>query len=314
MPRFIEPQLCQVAGEPPAGRRLGARDQVRRLSDAAAHRWREAAACLPARAWIGRTSSPPSSRQAPAARRHPRWRGRGPGPHRRARFRRPSGGHRRGEDRRPGLLRLRSAVRRRRRSARGTAARAQDAAEVDPRGQRRRPSAMSIISSARAMRCCSPPAGWTWRVSSPSASTPPTSPGRGETWTKSKCRAGPRGGDRRLDHHGRGLSLADRRRLSRRRACPRRPDRHGFRPRHGRAPHAEAAGAGNGPESLRGQGRAARGGRRPLGEAASWWPRSSTPASPPTAPSARPRSRACGRTSLPAKSRRRPRRRPRRPH
>ncbi len=44
----------------------------------------------------------------------------------------------------------------------------------------------------------------------------------------------PRGGDRRLDHDGLGVPLADRRGLSRRQAGPCGPDRHGLRPRQGR--------------------------------------------------------------------------------
>ena len=140
----------------------------------------------------------------------------------------------------------------------------------------------------------------------------PYQSGRSESWGKSKCRQGHEvviGGwtttgdafrsliagvnrDGELVHVGRIGT--------------------GFGRDVGRPDHAAAQGAGDRRQPLHRQGRAEEGGRRPLGEARSWWPRSNTPASPATAPSARRRSRACARTSPPRRSRPRRRRRPRR--
>ena len=67
--------------------------------------------CSAARAWTGRPSFPEIvAGRRQAWRRHHRWRGRGAGPHRRARLRGPAGRHLRRQDQGPGVLRLRPDV------------------------------------------------------------------------------------------------------------------------------------------------------------------------------------------------------------
>ena len=159
-------------------RRLGARDQVRRLSPAAARRGRQGACCAPARGSTGRTNSPPSPSRPQGL------------PdciidgevvaldkRRRAGFRRPAGGPVGGQVRRPDLLRLRSAVRRRRGSARrcrsASARRGWRSCWTGSRASIRR-CATSSISRPRATRCCNRPAACASKASSPSSSTRPT--------------------------------------------------------------------------------------------------------------------------------------------
>ena len=177
LPDFVEPQLAKSLEKPPSGPGLGARDQVRRLSHAAAHRRRRGDAADAARAWTGPPSSRRSSRPAPAL----------------------ADGIIDGEvvaldhTGAPDFAALQAAI-----SDAKTKdlvffvfdqlfagkedlrplplTRAQGAAEGQRRRTRRPTSATSITSSPPATRCCCRPAAWSWRASSPSGSTRPTSP------------------------------------------------------------------------------------------------------------------------------------------
>ena len=160
-------------------RRLGPRNQVRRLSHAAARRRRQGRAAHPQGPRLDRRSSPPSPRRRRAARLHPRRRDRGAGSQRRAGFRGAAGGAVGRQDRRPDLLRLRSAVRGRRGSARRCRCRERKArleALLDAVSAATPICAMSSISRPAAMRCCNRPAACRWKASSRRRSTRPTGP------------------------------------------------------------------------------------------------------------------------------------------
>ena len=180
-------------------------------------------------------------------------------------------------------------------------------------GARRRPtSATSTTSSPPATRCCCRPAAWTWRASSPSGSTRPTSPAAAKAGPSPNAAQGHEvviGGwtttgdafrsliagvnrDGELVHVGRvGTGFG--------------------RDTVGQHP-AQAEGAGDRREPVQGQGRAAEDGEV-------HWVRPELVAEIQYAgftgdgTCARPRSRACARTSRPRRSRPRtpaPRRRP----
>ncbi len=63
-PTSQSPQLCRHRRRAAAGRRLGQRDQVRRLPSAGLDRPRQGPACSPATATTGPTGCPPSPRRS----------------------------------------------------------------------------------------------------------------------------------------------------------------------------------------------------------------------------------------------------------
>ena len=209
---------------------------------------------------------------------------------------------------------LRPDVRRQGGPAAAAAHRAQGAPGGAMSRTRRPTSAMSTTSSPPATRSCCPPAGWSWRASSPSGSTRPTSPAAVKAGPKSKCRQGHEvviGGWTTTGENFRSLICG--------------VNREGELVHVGRVgtgfgrdtvspPPAEAEGPGDRREPVQGQDRAQEGRRASIGSAPSWSRRSSTRASRATARCARPRSRACARTSPRPRSRRRRPRRRRRPN
>ena len=222
--------------QPPAGRGLGARDQVRRLPHAAARRGRQGDAAAPARAWTGRRSSRRSSRPAPSCR----------------------DGIIDGEvvalddTGAPDFAALQAAL-----SDGKTEdlvffvfdllfaasedlralplTRAQGAAEGAagrgaPANIRYVDISITAGDAVLQSACRMDLEGIvSKRLDAPYQSGPQRDLGQVQVPRR------PRGGDRRLDDDGRRLPLADRRRQSRRRAGPRRPHRHRLRPRQGRA-------------------------------------------------------------------------------
>ena len=95
-----------------------------------------------------------------------------------------------GDSSAPGLFRLRSAVRRRRGSARLAAARAQGAAAKRCWQSASRNSATSSISRPMATPCSTRRARWAWKASSRSGSTRPIAPASATTGPRSKARLG----------------------------------------------------------------------------------------------------------------------------
>ena len=231
-PRHVHAALhpaaaLQDAVAPAAGRRLGARDQVRRLPHAAARRGRRAA--LRTRKgldWTDKFQADRRGRRA-LARLHHRWRDRGARRQRRAELRRAAGALSEGRsqdlvffvfdllfDGGEDLRELPLSERK-------------DAAEGAAGQSSRLPTASATsITSEPATRCCSPPAACIWKASSRSGSARLTARAAASTWTKSKCRAGHEvviGGWSGSGDHS---PLADRRRPSRRPSRPCRPRRH----------------------------------------------------------------------------------------
>jgi bifunctional non-homologous end joining protein LigD len=301
LPDFIEPQLTKPLEKPPAGpgwaheiKFDGYRMQLRTQGGKAALRTRKGldwSAKFPeiiaagARAGDGIIDG---EIVRPGRQRRPGLRG-------------PAGGDLRGRDRRAGVLRLRPAVRGSGGSARPAAVPAQGRGW--PRASRRRADpalcrSLHHAGDAVLLSACRMDLEGivSKRLDAPYRS------GRGETWTKSKCRAGHEvviGGYTTTNG---SVPVADRRGQSRRQALAHRPDRHRLWPREGRGDPAAAEGSGDRQIAVRGQGRAEPRGkawRGPLGASRTGRRNRVRGASPPTASCAKPPSRACARTSRP---------------
>ena len=193
MPAFVEPQLCKLVERPPS--QAGWAHEIKFDGYRLQLRVEDGKARLRTRKGLDWTEKFPAiAEQArDAARLHDRRRGRWRSSHGAPDFAALQAALSEGQTGRPGLLRLRSAVRRRRGPARPAAARAQGAPEGAARraqGQASRPAATSSISRRRATRCWNRPAAWTWKASSPSELDAPYRSGRGDSWIKTKCRAG----------------------------------------------------------------------------------------------------------------------------
>jgi hypothetical protein len=257
----------QVPGPSAHRPRLGARDQVRRLSRAAARRGRPGDLAHPQGPGLDREVRRHRRGRRRPARRHPGRRGGGPGRGRPARLRRPAGGPVGRRQRRPDLLRLRPAGPGGRGPARPAAARAQGAAEGDDGPGRAAPALRRPLRDRRRRGAAvGLQAGAGGHHLQAAGRALPFGPQRDLGQGQVPGRA--RGGDRRLDDDGLGLPLADRRGLSRRQAGPCRPDRHRLRARQGGQAAAALEGAGERHLAVRGQGRAPQGRQCPLGEAA----------------------------------------------
>ena len=301
---------------PPQRRRLGARDQVRRLPAAGADPRRQGEAADPQRPGLDRPlrrgAQPALSRRCrpgPRSSTASSW-SRAPAAPRTSRRCRPTCRPSRTDRFRYYLFDLlyldgedlrRRAARRPQGPAGGAAATA-------------RPSrfASASISTRTARSCCGTPAGSASRGWSRSSATPPIRPAATRSWIKSKCSdrqefviAGYVPSSVSKDLVG-SLVL-------------------GYH-KDGKLVHAGRVGTGFSREvardlaarleplraqvlALRREADRRRGARRRLGQAASWSPRSSSAPGPPTASCATPPSAACARTSRRARSpaKRRPR-------
>ena len=308
MPDFVMPQLCRVVERPPSGAGWaheikfdGYRMQLRVAGG-------QATLTNPQGARLDRQVPGDRRGRGEAARRADRRRDRRARRQRHPGFRGAAGGAVGRQDRRSRLLRLRSAVRRWRGSARRNACGAQGAARkaAARQARRHRDCAMSSISRPTATPCShsARDAGLEGIVSKRLDRALCVGPRR--RLDQVQMPAGPRGGHRRLGHDEGPLSLVAGRGQPRRPPCLYRPRRH--RVRRGQGQGADAA-ASRPPPPTRARSaapmrRAAS--RGSIGLSLSWSPRSSSPAGPPTAMSARPRSRGCARTSPPRRSRQKP--------
>ena len=193
MPNFVAPQLCRLVEQPPSG--AGWVHEVKFDGYRMQLRVEDGKATLFTRKGLDWTDkfAAIAKAAAQAARLHHRRRDRRAGPQWRAGFRGAAGGAVGRQVRAPDLLRLRSAVRRRRGSAPPAAARAQGAAGDAAEGAQgqARPSIRfvehfasggdAVLQSACRMSLEG--------IVSKKLDAPYRS-GRGDSWTKAKCRAG----------------------------------------------------------------------------------------------------------------------------